>query len=134
MYFIRYEKEIKGCQALICFGIVTALELIPISYTPHVTLVYSIIAYFLFIVLQYLGKKINWSLFKRVISCFSKYSYAIFLVHHPILNIYGDYFTDATLDKYGIMCIYGICWITIFIMAKLIYNVHKSIISFLKTN
>ena len=131
MYFMEYAKKCKIGHVIIALIVSIILCFIKVNTIKYVILIYNILGYTTFVVLYYIGEKINISFIKNIVKVLSKYSYAIFLVHHYIIQKTISYFENVIIDKYGIICVYLICAILIGIFAKVLYEANKNIIKVL---
>lgn len=95
-------------------------------------LIANLIGYNLFVVLAYIGQKINNYRVQKVFSKIGKYSYAIFLVHHYIIMKIESTFVNSDFKLAGTILLYITCWIVIAICAKLLYLVNRKFLDLLK--
>lgn len=134
MYIIKYIDNLKLWQMLIAFITSIVVYFIPIQNNDinMQTLIANIVGYCLFIVMAYIGQKTSNSIIQKVFSEISKYSYAIFLVHHYIIMKIESSFTNSVLQFSGTVLLYLTCWVTILICAKILYIINNKIINLLK--
>ena len=132
MYTIKYTKQIKLWHAAtaLVISIVAYLISDSINGFNKIVLISNIIGYNLFIVLRYIGEKIENVTIQKIFNTISKYSYAVFLVHHYIIMKIENSFQNQTYGISGTILLYMTCWITIIIFAKLLYMTNKSILNF----
>jgi peptidoglycan/LPS O-acetylase OafA/YrhL len=133
MYIIKI-KEFKIWQvaialvvAIICYRIFA----FDINMNMKV-LVANLIGYNLFIVLSYIGQKLKNITIRRIFENVSKYTYAIFLVHHYLIMNIESTFRDKEFGIFETVLLYLTCWLAIIIFAKLLYMTNKSILNFFK--
>lgn len=133
MYFLKYIRNIKWWQVVIALLISISLYLIPQQTNTNVqVLIANVIGYNLFIILAYIGQKISNITMQKLFSTASKYSYAIFLVHHYIIMRIENTFINASFGILGTITLYVTCWIVIGICAKLLYIANKKVIGIFK--
>lgn len=134
MYAIKYIKQIKLWHAVIALVISIVAYLISdsIGSFNKIVLISNIIGYNLFIVLRYIGEKIENVTIQKIFNTISKYSYAIFLVHHYIIMKIESTFANTSLRISETICLYITCWIVIGICAKILDILNKNIQNFLK--
>lgn len=134
MYVIKYIKQFKIWQVAIAIVLSVGAYLIPDSTNDlnKTVLIANFIGYNLFIVLGYIGGKIENVTIQKIFNTISKYSYAIFLVHHYIIMKIESTFANATLRISETICLYITCWIIISICAKILYILNKNIQNFFK--
>lgn len=129
MYFIKYIKDVKIWQ-VIAGGTIGILILWTYNigdpkFMWKAVLQVNLAAYGLFFGLRYLGEKINITWIKNIINKISKYSYIIFLLHHQIIMQVKGHFETYISEKYGMICVYIICWALILILGKFVYILNK---------
>lgn len=131
MYIIKI-KEFKLWQAVIALIVAIIGYKLPISNINMQVFVAKIIGYSLYVVLAYVGNKITNGTIQKIFTTISKYSYAIFLMHHyPIMKIENT-FQNQQLGIVGTVLLYITCWVVIIALAKLVYMINKSIMDFFK--
>jgi peptidoglycan/LPS O-acetylase OafA/YrhL len=129
MYCFQYVKKINIYQFIgaifIClFVLFTGLK-IPIMY--HIT----IVGFSLFIILAFIGQHIHQESIKNMFMPISKYSYAIFLVHHVILYQLMAKFKGMTISAIESYCLFTIACILIAIISWYLYKMHSKIRTYL---
>jgi len=133
MYIFKYIKEIKWWQMLIALAIPVGLYCIPAVAVNYVVTIANCIAYCLFIVLAYVGMKINNEIIENWLLVIGKYSYAVFLVHHYIIMKVEATFQNSDLRLKGTVCLYLTVWLIIAIFSKILYSTNKNILSMFKS-
>ena len=132
MYIIKYIKNFKLWQMLITLSIAIIAYFIPANNINIKVLIANFIGYNLFIVLGYIGQKIENITIQKIFVTISKYSYAVFLVHHYIIMKVENTFQNTNLKLEETICLYITCWIVISICAKILYMINKSVLNFCK--
>lgn len=136
MYFAIYIKDIKIWHVIptmiISLYILVMFERMA-SGLENATFIANLAAYCLFFGLCWLGQKINIQFIKNITNLISKYSYIIFLLQHCVILEIREYFSNAVLDKYGMICMYLICWFVILALGKFIYILNKKILELFKS-
>ena len=131
MYMIKI-KDFKWWHALI--GLVVAI----VGYSIQVpnmnlqVLVANITAYGLYITLAFIGNRISNIQIQRIFSTISKYSYAIFLVHHYLIMQIEAKFQGQSYGAFGTIMLYLTIWTAIAIASKILYSINKDILNFFK--
>ncbi|WP_213504462.1 acyltransferase family protein [Paenibacillus faecis] len=117
MYFIKYIKHVKFYQFVIalCFAypfmIVDGIPLNPIYK-------FTIIGLSLFVVLSYIGQCLKSDRLRKPILFISKYSYAIFLVHHVVIEQMMIRFNGRSLTVVETHMLFFIMFIFILLISK----------------
>ena len=133
MYIIKYIKEFKIWYAILPLILSIALYFVKANTMNMIVLLTNLVGYNLFIVLSCLGTKLkNLNILKNIFNVLSKYSYAIFLVHHFIIMKIESTFQYANLRIFEVICLYITCWLVIGIFAKLLYYINNSVLNFIK--
>ena len=135
MYIVMYIKEFKCWQMIISLLLALGIYIVPLKEINLniQTLFANFIGYNLFIVLAYIGQKLEKiDIMPKIFALMSKYSYAVFLVHHYIIMKIENSFQNQTYGISGTILLYMTCWITIIIFAKLLYMTNKSILNFFR--
>lgn len=127
MYAIKYFKKFKLKQIIIALVLLVILLCIPTKDTNIKVLLANIIGYILFIVLQYIGQKLQNSTIQKVFNIASKYSYAIFLVHHYVIIKIECEFANRNLTIAETIVLYISCWLVISICSKILYEINKNV-------
>lgn len=135
MYIIRYVKEFKLWHMIITLLLAIGIYVVPlqnVNFNIQV-LTANFVGYNLFIVLAYIGQKLErFDIMPRIFALISKYSYAIFLVHHYIIMKIENTFQNQEYGISGTVLLYTTCWIAIIIFAKLLYMINKNVLDFFK--
>lgn len=134
MYFIKYISKIKWWQMLITLILALSLYFIPAKQVNMQVLIANTIGYSLFVVLAYIGQKISNITIQKLFTISSKYSYAIFLVHHYIIMKIESTFANMKLGIKETILLYLTCFIVIIAAAKILYIINKNILEIFKNN
>jgi len=133
MYVIKI-KEIKSWHALLALLVSIIGYNIVVPNMNMQVLVANISAYALYFTLAYIGTKLTNLTVKKIFTTISKYSYAIFLMHHYIIMKIEGTFQNRTFGIIETILLYMTCWIAIILFSKIIYMINKEIIEFFKDN
>lgn len=128
MYVIKI-KTFKWWQAII--GLILAF----FSYNypaTNVMLFSHITAYSLYVVLAYVGNKLKYATIQELFGVISKYSYAIYLVHHYLIMKTLNTFQGSVFGIAGTGLLYLACWMQIIVVAKILYVTNREILSLFK--
>ena len=135
MYIIEYIKEFKLWQMLIATIVFIVGYEIKVTDINNQVLIANFIAYNLFVVLAYIGQRLeNIKILTKIFALISKYSYAIFLVHHYLIMKVESTFQEKTFGISGTILLYITCWLVIIIFAKLLYMINKGVLNVFKNN
>lgn len=132
MYIIKYIRNIKLWHMIISSIIAIIAYCIHVNDINIKVLIANFIGYTLFIVLGYIGQKVKNITIQQIFSTISKYSYAVFLVHHYIIMKVENTFQNTHLRLSETIFLYITCWIVISICAKILYIINKNILNFFK--
>lgn len=128
MYVIKI-KEFKWWQTIIGF----VLAVFSYKYPATNVILFSYItAYLLYVVLAYIGSKLKGDIVQKIFGIVSKYSYAVFLVHHYLIMKTLSSFQGRTFGLAGTGLLYLTCWVLIAIFAKILYFTNKEILLMFK--
>ncbi|WP_252247656.1 acyltransferase [Clostridium sp. ZS6] len=122
MYLIKYCEKIKMYQVLISLAILLLLicKYIEINQMYKVT----IMGISLFVVLSFIGQHISYK-FSKPFECISKYSYAIFLIHHVIIEQICSRFDGHNLRILEAYCLLIIILILIAFFSFILYKTNS---------
>ena len=132
MYFVKYIKKVNVQVALISFGILTINTILSPSIDKNIQTTYIGIASFLLLV--YIGSKVESLTIKKVCGILSNYSYAVFLTHHYIIYQIASRFdlnNITILESYLLFCL---CCIIIALFSKLLYDGNDYIVKAIQKN
>ena len=134
MYIIKL-KEFKLWQAIIALIITISTYIVCSSNNFVVNIqvfIAKLTAFGMFVVLAYIGQKISNITIQKIFSIISKYSYAIFLVHHYLIMKIESTFQNQTYGLSGTVFLYLTCWVAIIIFARILFYINKKVINFFK--
>ena len=131
MYVINI-KQFKWWQAGIGLVMATIFYKLPVTNMNEQVLFANIAAYMLYIVLAYIGQKLTNFIIQKIFTIISKYSYAIFLVHHYLIMKVLSTFQNQTYGLSGTILLYLTCWLHIIIFAKILYKINDEILKIFK--
>lgn len=127
MYAIKIKK-VEWWQAVIGLIMAFVFYKLPANLLNMHVLYAGIIACLLYVVFVYIALKITSDMVQRFFVTTSKYSYAIFLVHHYIIMNTLRGFQNRVFGIAGTGLLYLCCWIQIIIIAKILYEINKEIL------
>lgn len=127
MFFVKYIKKVDWKWALVSLLIIVANSILKPDWDASFQMTYIGISFFC--LLTYVSRFIeNKIIITRICQIISKYSYAVFLVHHYIINIMVskvDLNQISILESYILFLI--ICCV-IGVFAKLLYTINTYVI------
>lgn len=127
MYFVRLRKRVDAKLAAGAFVILILNAVFKPSWYPNLQTTYVGIASFL--VLVYLSYHFNNLIINKICSIISKYSYAIFLVHHVIIARMMASFDLANIPVlYSYILFIAVC-VVIAVFSWLLYNFHARVMA-----
>lgn len=130
MYLCKYRSKINEKSAIFSFVIALIILLVPLSFIPTMFLV-TIMGGTCYIFLYWLGGKINNSAIQKPFIWFSKYSFAIYLLHHVISEQIIHRFAGFSISNVEVMFLfivvlifdilggYGLLHLTDFVLQKM---------------
>ena len=125
MYFIKYNKKVKLPVCLIAAVVLVVNQIVKPGWSQDIQTTYIGIASFL--ILVYISYYVKNQKIQTICAWISKYSYAIFLVHHVVI-----YWTMGTFNLYAMthlqsyLIFFGLCFV-IAIMSQLLYYVDAKV-------
>lgn len=129
MYFIQYMNKINIYEFFVALIVSIFMLCVPLNINHIYEITITGIA--LFIVLAYLGQTIKNEIIKAICMLISKYSYAIFLVHHVVVNQIQRRFIGMQITKIETYCLFIISIIVITMLSNLLYTLNRNIIKYL---
>ena len=131
MYFIQYQKKVSIPAFAVSGGIlllaaIVNLRMIPVIYLTPVIGIAS------FLVFVFLSKYMEFDLVKKVCGIVSKYSYAVFLCHHFIIEKMTAHFTGVGVSRSGNYFLFFIIVIVIILVSRLLLELNNKICQFVK--
>lgn len=131
MYAVRIN-QFKWWQAIIGAIISAVFYMLPAANHNYQVMFANLAAYALFVALAYVGQKLTNEIVQKIFDIISKYSYAVFLVHHYIIMKTLSTFQGREFGIAGTVLLYLVCWAQIIILAKLLYMVNDGVIKVFK--
>ncbi|URZ03845.1 acyltransferase family protein [Clostridium felsineum] len=130
MYFIKYIKKVNIYQFLIALIITMVMFLVPLN----INIMYKVTTMGMssFFVLVYVAQFLTNKNIKVILEKISKYSYAIFLVHHITLQVIVSHFKGKVLSISEVLCIFIITCIIIMILSICLYNINSKVLKYIK--
>lgn len=130
MYFIEYIKKVDIKLSILAIGICIINTFANVPFNSTIQTTYVGISAFLLLV--YLSKYIKNFFMIGICEVISKYSYAIFLVHHVIIQEVTKSYDMAKISRCDSYVLFILCSIIIILFAKMLFNIdsfiHKEII------
>ncbi len=128
MVFIKHRFKVKWFVAL------PALVLLILNYIIrpeiHNSVQTTYVGILFFIVLVYVAELLkNAGFIKAICSFLSKYSYAIFLVHHVIINNIQAILDINSMTRAKSYALFAVLIVVILITSVLLYDVNKAVIN-----
>jgi len=130
MYFVQYIKKLKLYQFII--ALIVSLIMLLINININGMYKVTIIGITLFFVLIYIAEHIKIEFIKESCLIISKYSYAIFLVHHVIIEQVLARFNGRTITSTETYCLFIITCIIISIISVYLYKISNNATSYLR--
>ena len=125
MLYMKYFRKTNWKVALGALAVLVTNTILAPTFDSNIQTTYVGIAAFL--VLTYISRYLEVSVVKVICSFLSKYSYAIFLIHHYIIFKVAekvDFYSISTAESYGV---FVICVIIIIFASLLLYHINKMI-------
>jgi len=126
MYFVEYIKEVKLYQAVVALGLFMVLIFVKMPIDSYIIL--SIPGVLLFIILVYISKHFTDIRIRKPFEILSKHSYAIFLVHHVVIQKIEHRFSGMYLDNIEVFYMFYACVIITAVLAKLLFELTNYIL------
>lgn len=129
------ECSNKKSFVIVAVCVVALLYLFYGNYDKSKLWVMEIILFcgiFLFTLLMELGKHLDVKPISIVVGFLSKYSFAIFLVHHPIEMLFSAHFRNYQFAYLRLWLIYSVYVLTIVLLGVFLFNLTQSIVSLVK--
>lgn len=125
MYYIKYIKRIKWSVALGALAILVVNTIVAPQFNDTIQTTYIGISAFL--VLAFISDYLDFAWIHRCCSVISKYSYAIFLVHHVIIMAMMATFDLTQITRFYSYLLFLTCCVVIALFAKLLYELHGAV-------
>ena len=130
MYFIKYFRKVKLPVAIVSLIILIVNTVVKPEINNSVQTTY--VGFASFCVLVYLSKYLEVNAIKKICAIISKFSYAIFLVHHIIILELAKNFDLQNITRTNSYLLFMVCVIFIAIGAYLLFEIHEKTMSCLK--
>lgn len=125
MIFMKYIKKINWKVALAAFLVLVLNTIFAPNFDSNLQVTY--VGIMAFLMLTFVAKFFDCRMIRVICQFLSKYSYAIFLIHHFIIFKVTekiDFYSISRLQSYGIFII---CVVVILISSVLLYLLEKTI-------
>lgn len=129
MSFIKLRKKVDWKVALGALAILIINGIAKPSWSENIQTTY--VGILSFLVLVYLSYWVKINIVKRICSVISKYSYAIFLVHHMVIARMLSTFDLANISRLHSYLLFCAVCIVIGFFAWALYRVHRSVMAFI---
>ncbi|MBT2290228.1 acyltransferase [Paenibacillus albidus] len=130
MYFVRYIKKINFYQ----FGLALLISVLLFVKEFNINYMYliTITGISLFFVLAYIAKFIKNEIIQKPFVVIGKYSFAIFLVHHVIIEQVLERFTGRVVTPIETYALFLINCMILSIVSFYLYNYSNKVVTFVK--
>lgn len=128
MFFVKARKKVGWKTALLALGVVILNAYLPFEIDSTLQAAYVGIAVFL--IMAYLAEYLRWEPFRKICGCICKYSYAIFIIHHVVINYLVRPVNLYELTKLHSWLLFFCCCGMIFVAAFILQKVHDKIMGF----
>ena len=125
MYYIEYIKKIKWPVALGALAVLVVNTIVAPQF--DVTIQTTYIGISAFLVLAFISDYLDFAGVHRCCSVISKYSYAVFLVHHVIIMAMTATFDPTQISRFYSYLLFLACCVVIALFAKLLYELHGAV-------
>ena len=125
MYYIKYIKKIKWPVALGALAVLVVNTIVAPQF--DVTIQTTYIGISAFLVLAFISDYLDFAGVHRCCSVISKYSYAVFLVHHVIIMAMMGTFDLTQISRFYSYLLFLACCVVIALFAKLLYELHGAV-------
>lgn len=121
MYFIEYFNKVNIKVAIFSLLVCVINSFVKFPYNSTIQTTYIGIAVFLLLV--YISAHINNNILIKFCEKISKYSYAIFLVHHVVIQEITKSFDMSTISKTNSYILFILCCVVICFLAKILFSI-----------
>lgn len=131
MAFVRYIKKADWKIGLPCLIILVANTLLAPTFNKSIQTTYVGIAAFLFLVFlaEYAGRLTG---IRRICGILSKYSYAIFLVHHVVISKMIAKYDVMTMTRTQSYLLFMTIMMVVAVLSYLLFRLHAAVMKELK--
>lgn len=128
MYFVKYRAKVKGPHALAALAVLAANGILKPAWNESLQTTYVGLASF--ILLVYLSYFMKFCVIEKICGIISKYSYAVFLVHHIVILRMVNTFNLAEMKVLESYILFLACCGVIGVLSYLLQRFHKSVMEF----
>lgn len=136
MYFMKYYygkkksgERMDGRIGFVSGVLLLSALLLPVdTKVPYLILWVGIPA---FAFLLWVGEKLRGRRVREVITIFSSYSFAVFLVHHETGALFLKHFSDRTLNFWQNHLVFGAYLILVCVLSIILYQISRLVVYFL---
>lgn len=128
MYFVKYGWKVNLPIAAVCTAILVVSSFVDLSMinTVHVTVVMGVAS---FTLITYICKFIKVQAFHNICEMIGKYSYAVFLCHHVLIQELAYHFSGKVIGRTENYILFLLCLILTGIVTKLLYMCNSAVIN-----
>lgn len=127
MYFIRYVRKVNWKVCAVSAAVILLNTIVKPQWSASLQTTY--IGAASFFVLVWLSEFVGWKWLKEACKVLSKYSYAIFLVHHVVIARMMATFDLEHITRLQSYLLFACCCIVIGIFTRLLYVVHGRVMA-----
>lgn len=128
MFFVKAKRKVGWRTALLSLAVVVGNSFLPWEIDGTLQATYVGIAVFL--ILVYLADYLSWKPFREICACICKYSYAIFIIHHVVINYMVRSVNLYELTRLYSYLLFLCCCGMIFVAAFVLQKTHDKIMGF----
>lgn len=133
MIFIKYIKKTGTLQLIFSVVVIAIISIVPMNTFFNSTVATTLVGISAFSVLTWVFQHIPMTnMMKKLSMMCGKYCYSFFLTHHYILRWMTSRFTGCQLRKSEELIVFFSCFCVVCLATRLLYELHKCIMSFLK--
>lgn len=130
MYFIQYMHKVPHILAAFCVVFLAIQELSPILQGNIAVTCVGISA---FLALVWVSQWINVAPVRTIANSLSKYSYAIFLVHHVVIVRTFELINPQTLSYASSYLMFVVLFMIIMALSVALYKLEKATVAYVRT-
>ncbi len=128
MYFVKYIKKVKAYQLFLC--VITTFIMLFVKININQMYKTTLIGIVIFFILVYISSFMKLETIRNQCKIISKYSYAIFLVHHITINCMMLRFKGTSLQSIETDCLFILTAIIIGIISVYLFKLTNSICNY----
>ena len=133
MYFMEYIKDVKWYAVPLAVVFLGAMQWLPIYSQGNVQILKTVpVCIASFIVLVFVAKYIAFYQLEEVCKLVGKYSYAIFLCHHFILQNLAPKWGGLILGRMEVYALFALALVIIATISKLLFLLNNSFSAWLR--